>query len=83
MRDHPEQHNVEASPGGRIGQLLRDMLGRAERGELRCVAVAAVCTDDSVGTAWADNGDPRVFTLVGALEEIQRRLLEPPEPDDD
>lgn len=54
--------------------LLRELLGRAERGEIRAVVVAAHAGNEDTGTAFA-LGDGNVAHLVCALERAKLSLL--------
>jgi len=54
--------------------LLRELLERAERGEVRAVAVAAHAGNEDTGTAFA-MGDGNVAHLVCALERLKLGLL--------
>ena len=54
---------------------LRDMLARAERGEVRAVAIASHTVPTSTSTTFA-LGDGNVAHLVCALERLKLRLLE-------
>ena len=54
---------------------LRDMLARAERGEVRAVAIAAHTVPTNTSTVYA-LGDGNIAHLVCALERLKLRLLE-------
>lgn len=81
MRDHPVQVNI-GSPGlprrerpDPVVDLLRQILERAERGELRSVAVACETAEHGVSTAFTMGEGAGLFTLVGSVAELKRRLL--------
>lgn len=60
----------EADP--EVVGLLRDMLQKAEAGEIVALALATENTGREIGTAYA--GDLSVFALIGALEHLKLRI---------
>lgn len=65
----PEQASNE------VVRLLTDALERAKAGEISGVAIAGVCPDGSISTAWSFT-DGGKWIALGALENMKYRLLE-------
>lgn len=57
-----------------IVKLLRDMLERAERGDIIAIAVATILPDLSTGSAYK-LGDASLCEVVGAVELLKHRVL--------
>jgi hypothetical protein len=64
---------LRRTPDPEVLETCRDLLARAERGELRSVAIAAI-TEDGEAIAHAAADDYRA-QLVGALELCKLRLF--------
>lgn len=66
---------VRLAPVPEVVEGLRDILARAERGEIRGYAIATAC--DAAGTgSGLEIGDADVAHLYTALARLQRRLLD-------
>jgi hypothetical protein len=65
---------AERGPVEEVVALLREVLARAEAGEVIGVGVAMACTGRCDGTAYAV-GDGNIATLVLACERLKARLL--------
>lgn len=72
--------DVRLRPIPQVVWLLRDLLARAQTGEIQSVAVATEADQSSITTGFA--GDIDVWRLVGAMEELKLRLLARPTVDD-
>lgn len=59
-----------------VVSVLRDMLERAERGELRMVAGVAVMAGGEDVISFRSHAEGRVFALLGALRVLEHKLLE-------
>lgn len=60
------------APVPEVVDMLRDLLARAEAGEIVAIGVATVKPDGSIGTGYHD-GD-RVWPLLGAIQHCAIRL---------
>lgn len=69
---------VEAEVHADVVQLLRDMLERAERGDVVAVAVAGVTATGGVASAYR-SGD-RFFALLGSVTLLQARMISEGDP---
>lgn len=70
---------VESSPEPVEGvvELLRDLLARAEAGEIRGVAVVAITGDKAIGYGHQhDRGDASWVSLLGGVTCLQAMLVE-------
>ena len=65
---------AESGPVAEVVALLRDLLARAEAGEVIGVGVAMACAGRCDATAYAI-GDGNIATLVLAGERLKMRLL--------
>ena len=69
---------VEAEVHADVVQLLRDMLERAERGDVVAVAVAGVTATGGATSAYR-SGD-RFFALLGSVTFLQARMISEGDP---
>ena len=73
-----EIHALRSTDAGAVSEvveLLRDLLARAERGEVIGVAVAASCDRRADASSYAI-GEGTIAALVLGLERCKRRLLD-------
>ena len=67
--------NVTPLKGRTVVQALREMLDKAERGELRSVAIAYEHTDDKTGHCFGLGVGCWTTALLGELEATKLSLL--------
>lgn len=71
----PRLREIALAPEPSVVNLCRELLVRAERGELRGIVVAFGGDSKSCGSAF-ERGDASIADLVLGLEYAKKRLLE-------
>jgi hypothetical protein len=62
------------TPVEAVVDMLKDMLIKAESGELRAIAIAGVLTSSETLNGWAGRYYP--VALIGELEVVKRELMD-------
>lgn len=65
-----------AVPNAAAVRLLRDMLGRAERGEICFVAVVGQQPDGAIVDGWSAAERCRMYSVCGAFTHLARQFSE-------
>ena len=76
MSNVVDLQEAKPKPQPAIVRLLRDLLDRAESGELRAVAIASQGQGNSTCSSWSLGEDGDVAHLVCAIERVKLRLLQ-------
>jgi hypothetical protein len=63
--------NLHKKPNEALITALEDLLDRAKKGDLISLAGAGICNDDSVLTFKVYDKRPSLFTLLGAITNLQ------------
>lgn len=63
-------------PDEDVVRLLRDLLASAEAGRLRGIALVTLLTRQEIGHAYAGDFHEDVYSMLGALVSLQRRICE-------
>lgn len=62
---------ASSGPDDGVVGLLRAVLERAERGEIRAVFVVGLTNDESVASGWHVAKGAGVFTMLGGIENTK------------
>lgn len=74
---------LKPRPEPSVVNVLRDLLARAEAGDILAIAVATHLRENRTGSAWSLGKDGDVAHLVCAIERVKARLLQIGQEDDE
>jgi hypothetical protein len=74
MSEAPVAVQAIRQPVDEVIEMLKDMLGKAEAGELRAIAIAGVLINSETLNGWAGRYWP--ITLIGELEVVKREIMD-------
>ena len=70
LHGHPIKHSIE--PDVAVVKMLKDLLERAERGNITGIAVAVHFNDETSGQSYAGTHS---YSVVGRLHSLQAAIL--------
>lgn len=76
--DNPKGTVANApEPNARLVNMLRDLLDRAEDGELQSLAIVGTTSDSGIVEGWTLSPDnPQVYAIIGALEVLKVSIMD-------